>query len=104
MGATTQRALSDRAYGVARQLSALGRDPGEWDVDDLRLIGALEDRVSELRRAVIYGLRDSGFTDKQIGEALGVTQQAVSKRWPGGNVYVGAAGRYRTNQTDSERQ
>ena len=97
MGVKTTRTLSDRAYGVARQLSALGRDPSEWDVEDLQLIDSLEARVNELRRVAIYGMRAHGVTDKQIGEELGITQQAVSKRWPGGGRYVGAAGRYRTS-------
>lgn len=96
MGATTARTLQDRAGGISRMIQSLGRDPSEWDVDDLKLIEDLQTRITALRSVAIYGMREHGITDKQIGEALGITQQAVSKRWPGGGRYVGAAGRYRT--------
>lgn len=77
-------------------VSALANDPSEWDTTDLPVLTAIEIKVASVRDRVIEGLREQGVTDKQIGEALGVTQQAVSKRWPGGGRYVGAAGRYRT--------
>lgn len=78
---------------------ALGKDPSEWEPDDLTHITDLEFDLTALRAKVIQGLRESGYNDKQIGEALGITQQAVSKRWPGGGRFVGAAGRYRTSTT-----
>ena len=30
----------------------------------------------------IAGLRRSGFADREIGDALGTTRQAVEQRWP----------------------
>lgn len=95
MASTTRRELSDRANGAIRFVRALGNDPGEWDLPDLDYLASLEDAITQIRGRVVTGLRESGFTDKQIGEQLGVTQQAVSKRWPGGGRYVGAAGRHR---------
>jgi hypothetical protein len=102
MSATTTRSLADRAGAANRMIRALGNDLTEWDVEDLNRIGQMEVNLAILRTAVIHALRTQGVTDKQIGEELGVTQQAVSKRWPGGGRYVGAAGRYRTQDTTTE--
>jgi hypothetical protein len=83
-------------------IRALGRHPEEWEPTDLAKLNRMEEDIALLRANVVRGLRESGYTDKQIGEALGVSQQAVSKRWPGGGRYVGAAGRYRSTQTKQE--
>lgn len=95
MGHTTHRTLQDRASAVQRMIRALARDTSEWDVEDLKIIGRLQAELIATRQVVVYGLRDHGANDREIGEALGITQQAVSKRWPGDRRYVGAAGRYR---------
>lgn len=95
MRAPSTRTLHDRQQAVLRQLIALGRDPAEWDPSDLAFIANVEAQLDILRDRVILGLRDSSFTDVDIAAALGITRQAVSKRWPGGGRYVGAAGRYR---------
>jgi hypothetical protein len=82
-------------------IRALGNDPTEWEPEGFYLIANLKNEIARLETTAVYGMRSSGHTDRQIAEALGVTQQAVSKRWPGGGRYVGAAGRYRTsNQTE----
>lgn len=101
MSTTTPRTIYNRSAGVCRQINALARDPAEWDPNDLHLLTCIEAAVATARERIIYGLRDHGATDKQIGEAMGVTQQAVSKRWPGGGRYVGAAGRYRSAMRDN---
>jgi hypothetical protein len=98
MATTSQRTLQDRMDGAIRFARALGNDPTEWELDDLIRLELLEGTIRQVRDHAIHGLRGTGHTDKQIGEALGITQQAVSKRWPGGGRYVGAAGRYRTGQ------
>jgi hypothetical protein len=95
MGATTQRTMDDRLGGVSRFVRALNRTPEEFELDHLSKLTSLTWDVAKVLETAIAGLRESGHTDKQIGEALGITQQAVSKRWPGGGRYIGAAGRYR---------
>lgn len=95
MAGTGPRTLQDRANGIRRQIRALARTGAEWDPDDLGLLTDLESEVKAARDQVIRALREHGHTDQAIAAALGVTQQAVSKRWPGGGRYVGAAGRYR---------
>ena len=99
MTTTTHRTLDDRLGGVARFVRALDRTPDEWEPEHLTQLDHLEQLVREVRSNVVYGMREHGVTDSQIAQALGITQQAVSKRWPGGGKYQGAAGRYRTPAT-----
>lgn len=101
MARMSTRTGVDRAEGIQRMIRALWRDPREWDVTELYLLSRMEQDIAILREGVVRALRDQGVTDKQIGEALGITQQAVSKRWPGGGRYVGAAGRYRKPKEDT---
>lgn len=95
MRARTTKTLQERLGGVRRFIRALDRDVSEWEPDDLIILRHLEAEIDRVRSTVIRGLRETGYTDREIADALGVTQQAVSKRWPGGGRYVGAAGRYR---------
>jgi hypothetical protein len=95
MKASRPRTLADRVEGVIRQIEALTRDPSEWDPSDLAVFGRLGGAVEHGFDQAVCALRDHGATDAQIAEALNITRQAVSKRWPGGGRYVGAAGRYR---------
>lgn len=95
MSATTSRTLEDRMAGIKRMIRALDRDLAEWEPDDLIILADLESELQRVRGAAVLGMREHGVTDRQIGDALNITQQAVSKRWPGGGRYVGAAGRYR---------
>lgn len=101
MSTTSTRSLADRAGAAKRMIRALAKDPTEWDPVDLARITSLETDLQILRSLVVHALRDTGYTDGQIGEAMGISQQAVSKRWPGGGRYVGAAGRYRTPQPNT---
>lgn len=94
----TTRTLADRTAAIERMILALGRDTRSWDEYDLSNLSRLDVALAWTREQAVRALRDHGTTDKEIGEALGITQQAVSKRWPGGGRYVGAAGRYRQPQ------
>lgn len=102
MASTSTRSLADRAGAAKRMIKALANDPTEWDAQDLTRINSLETDLQILRSLVVTALRTNGTTDQQIAEALGISRQAVSKRWPGGGRYVGAAGRYRSTQPNQE--
>jgi hypothetical protein len=104
MRARTTKTLHERIKGATRFVYALGNDNGEWELTELTNLQILEATVEHVRSRAVYSLRDAGYSDGQIGEALGVTRQAVSKRWPGGGRYVGAAGRYRTGTHTTREQ
>lgn len=102
MGATTTRTLDDRLGGLRRFIRALARAPEEFELNHLRDLQDLEFEIAKVRTTAVIGLRESGYSDREIGEALGITQQAVSKRWPGGGRFIGAAGRYRSTTTTNQ--
>lgn len=89
------RTLADRYGGVRRQLRALLAAIAEEDPDSLPLILELQEQIAHGLDVAVHGMRERGHTDGEIAAELGVSRQAVSKRWPGDGRYVGAAGRYR---------
>lgn len=84
--------------GIVRYIRALGRNAQEWDPADLVALARIEQEIGRVRDQAVRAMQDAGITNGQIAAALGVTPQYVSKRWPGGGRYVGAAGRYRSPQ------
>lgn len=102
MSMTTTRTLQDRMAGVRRFMRALGNTPEEWEPGDLAAFRQLHVEWLHVQDRAVAGLRGSGHTDAEIADALGTTRQAVSKRWPGGGRYVGAAGRFRASETNQE--
>jgi hypothetical protein len=73
---------------------ALGRRVGEEDPGDLRYLDSLDSALAAARALAVDGLRRGGATDVQIGEALGMTRQAVQQRWPRTVRVVGAGARW----------
>jgi hypothetical protein len=70
-----------QADATSRQALALARRAGS-NLDTLaRLAGHYDDGPSVLALAVA-GLRAQGYSDGEIGAALGITRQAVWKRFP----------------------
>lgn len=68
--------------GIVRMTRALGRRCAEGDPDSavyLRLVG---EQLERSTAEAVAGWRALGFSDAQIGRELGVTKQAVQKRWP----------------------
>jgi response regulator of citrate/malate metabolism len=63
-------------------VKAVGRFVGEGDPDDLRLLTGLAADVEEALAAAVQRLRRQGFTDGDIGTALGVSRVTVIRRWP----------------------
>lgn len=70
------------AEGIGRLIAALGRRCAAGDPDTVRLLVGLHDSTDAAMTEAVAGWRASGFTDAQIGRELGVTRQAVAKRWP----------------------
>lgn len=66
---------------VRRILRAYGRRVRLSDPDDLVELLAVDAAVQEAITNAVGGLRASGFSWAQIGEAAGVSRQAAHKRW-----------------------
>ena len=76
------RETPDVVKATSRLILAVGKRVAVEDPDDLRFMVQLEQRVEQAWEIAIVGLRRSGYTDGQIGDELGITKQAVQKRWP----------------------
>jgi hypothetical protein len=60
----------------------MGKRIASEDPESLLLLRDLEDDVRQSWRVAIEGMRHSGFTDREIGEVLGTTRQAIEQKWP----------------------
>jgi hypothetical protein len=67
---------------VRRIVRAVGDHIAQEDPESLPLLLEIESAVKEAYATAIAGMRHSGFTDREIGEVLGTTRQAVEQRWP----------------------
>ena len=82
-GQKAERVIEDDSYaaGVVRLIRTMGVRASA-DVESLRwLAGAVEHARGALAMAV-DGCRARGYSDGDIGAALGITRQAVWKRFP----------------------
>lgn len=76
------RETSDVAEATGRLVMAVGRRVADEDPEDLAHIVHLVDKAAEALALAVHGLRQTGYSDAQIGGALGITKQAVAQRWP----------------------
>jgi len=78
-----QREVGDVVGGIRRMLRALARRFAEGYADTYALeqIREIHDEYLALMDEAVPRLREAGYNDREIGEALGVTSQAVQKRW-----------------------
>jgi DNA-directed RNA polymerase specialized sigma24 family protein len=70
---------------IERMLDALGDRVAAEDPPDLLYFELLRARLKATYRRAVDGQRRSGFTDRDIGEALGIRRQSVEERWPRGS-------------------
>lgn len=66
---------------VGRMIRAAGRRVGQEDADDLAILATLRAEVEEAIVEAIAGQRSAGVRWASIGEALGVTKEAVIMRY-----------------------
>ena len=76
------RETPDIADATSRLVRAIGRRVGQEDATSLESLVIVERALGDAWRDAVTELRRAGTSDREIGEALGVTQQAVNKRWP----------------------
>jgi hypothetical protein len=75
------RATTDVTDGVCRLIRSVGKRVAEEDTDGLEQIMQLDAAVQEALAVAVNGLRRN-YSDRAIGQVLGVTRQAVEQRWP----------------------
>lgn len=67
---------------IIRMVRALGRRAERGDPDTASLLRMVGGELELATARAVAGWRDAGFSDAAIGRELGVTKQAVQKRWP----------------------
>jgi hypothetical protein len=70
---STTRTLADRCAAIRRMINSLSKDTAEWEPSDLHYLIELEEGVITARTRIVHGLRDQGYTDRQIGMVLGIS-------------------------------
>jgi hypothetical protein len=76
------RETPEVVVATRRLIRAIGKRIATEDPPDLLLLAELEQEVRHAWQIAVEGIRGSGFTDREIGEVLGTTRQAVEQRWP----------------------
>jgi hypothetical protein len=87
-----QRKADDRAHGnydeedlTRRNLALItsqGRRAGAGNLDALGALGQLRKHADTWLAQAVEGCRDHGYSDHDIAQALNVTRQAVSQKYP----------------------
>lgn len=88
------RPTEDLASGARRMIRALGPRIANGEAAELAHLVELQSVLAGVLDEAVRGLRHHGITDGEIAAELGVTRQAVSKRWPGGGLRKGRRGIY----------
>lgn len=76
------RETPDVTAATARLIMALGKRIAEEDPEDLANLLTLDRALRQAWATAIAGLRETGYSDGEIGQVLGTTKQAVQQRWP----------------------
>jgi hypothetical protein len=77
------RETDDVADAVVRLTGAVGRRVANEDPDGLVYLRQIQEALDAAFAEAVYGLREHGFSDADIGRELGgVSRQAVAQRWP----------------------
>ncbi len=77
----TWRDTPDVVKGIARLIRAVGKRVAEEDTDALEQLVELDRAMADAWATAIAGLRRN-YSDREIGDQLRITRQAVEKRWP----------------------
>lgn len=88
------RETSEVAKAAERMIRAVGERVAMEDPEGILWLSRLSQACDQAAARAVEGLREGGHTDKDIGEALGMTRQAVQQRWPRTTRVVGAGARY----------
>lgn len=80
---SSNRVLEAPQYAafIGRSIRALGRRAGEHDPTSLVHFGELRELLDAAEHQAVAALLEQGFTYREIARALGVSHQAVMKRF-----------------------
>jgi hypothetical protein len=67
---------------ISRTSKAMALRLADEDSTQASYIRQMEDAIDHVWRVAVDGWRAAGESDGQIGAALGISSQAVNKRWP----------------------
>jgi hypothetical protein len=76
------RETSDCNGCAKRMIRALGKRIAQEDPEGLRHLLEVEQELRQAWEVAIAGIRRSSFSDREIGDELGITKQAVAQRFP----------------------
>lgn len=82
MSTTYTHSTANVAGAITRQLRSFAKRVGAGDPSELIHLKLIDDQLQDAYHIAVAGLREDGFSDGDIGRVLGVTGQAVNKRWP----------------------
>jgi len=71
---------SDYAAGLARQIRTMGAR-ASGDLEALSWLSGAVDHARTALALAVAGCRAAGYSDAEIGHALGITRQAVGQRF-----------------------
>jgi hypothetical protein len=77
---------NDVMEAIERMIRALGRRVAQDDPDTVILLDMIRIALDDAYAAGVAGWRNVGFSDAQIGREMGVSKQAVQRRWPRKNA------------------
>jgi hypothetical protein len=66
---------------LGRMLAAGGRRVAESDAEEFGELAKLEELLRQVLEESVRGMRRSGMTWEEIGQAGGTTRQAAHQRW-----------------------
>jgi CRP-like cAMP-binding protein len=87
-----------RLMRAAAERVANGETDGTGE-EEFAFFVELEQDLHQAMAHAVERMRQNGVTDAEIAAMLGVSRQAVSKRWPGGGRRLGPAARFRRERS-----
>jgi hypothetical protein len=66
---------------LRRLIRAAGYRVAAGDAEDLAMLIGLRDQVADATQIAVNGLRSSGYTWRQLGDATGTSHVAAIQKW-----------------------
>lgn len=86
--------IAEVAGAARRMVRAVGNRAGVGDPSDLEYLTSLRGTIDESLAQAVDGLRRAGYSDTDIGQALGMRRQSVQERWPRAGELAGSGHRW----------